>query len=409
MRKTKIIEGRAALLLWCLVTCSGCAVELDKGFLSYEKLVVVDGILTDENKTQEIKLSYSTPINEPDIKAPISGAQVWIEVDNGEIIDFEEDREGVYLSLEPYQAIAGASYKLIFVLDAGNGSRYESSYELMSKPTSIEEIGQRYANLPSSTLGGNISGLWIFIDTGELSSDPSFFRYEWNETHQIVAPYPTKYYWKRGAKSNDRVPVPDTCYRENFSNSLILSNTSGISGNRAFDVPLRFLPVDNLDLTNRYSIEVTQYSINDKSYAYYNKLREFNESSGSLFDKQQGIVLGNLSSVSDENEIVLGYFEVSSVTRFRKFYNIDEFGVEVTSQISGFSQQCKASDFISTTLDSLSFYNPDDPIEKRRNAPYRIYLWEPSPSPYGTSYLRLAACVSCTRYGKLEKPTYWID
>lgn len=205
------------------------------------------------------------------------------------------------------------------------------------------------------------------------------------------------------------MPVPDTCYRENFSNSLILSNTSGISGNRAFDVPLRFLPVDNLDLTNRYSIEVTQYSINDKSYAYYNKLREFNESSGSLFDKQQGIVLGNLTSVSDENEIVLGYFEVSSVTRFRKFYNIDEFGVEVTSQISGFSQQCKASDFISTTLDSLSFYNPDDPIEKRRNAPYRIYLWEPSPPPYGTSYLRLAACVSCTRYGKLEKPTYWID
>ncbi len=46
-------------------------------------------------------------------------------------------------------------------------------------------------------------------------------------------------------------------------------------------------------------------------------MKQINESGGDIFDKQPFPVLTNMHSVSDPKEKVLGYFQVSSVSRKR--------------------------------------------------------------------------------------------
>ena len=48
---------------------------------------------------------------------------------SGATFDFQEKRPGVYLSSDSIAGIVGNSYRLVFITEGGQGSRYESEFE----------------------------------------------------------------------------------------------------------------------------------------------------------------------------------------------------------------------------------------------------------------------------------------
>ncbi len=439
-----------SLLVFVFLGISSCVTELGLEFFSYQRDVVVDGGFTNEEKVQEVRLSYAVPVG-IDSLIPLRGAKVWVEDDLGAVIDFVESSPGVYATPGALQGIEGRSYKLVFVTE--NGKRYQSTEETLMRSPAIE-ISERFAELPSAELIQNEQGLQFFIDTPDGAGDTQFFRYEWNDASKTTVPYPARFKTKIIAPDRnhpeDRIIVVspqerdlETCYRFGFSNSLILGNTIGLSENSILDQHVRFASMERLNFMERYSIEVIQYAISQQAFNYYRLLKEFNESNGSLFDTQQGIVLGNIKSLDDEGEVVLGYFEVSGVSRQRKFYNPDEFNEEFTSAFIEFSDVCAPDEII--VIGGLGLFGiPYDGPRVARDAPISIDYFPNKEASFrsplmlellgevfvydfgitgffpfddrnlllgtGTAFLAPGICVDCTRHGEIaEKPTYWID
>jgi len=396
-----------------IVLLSRCANEFEIGDqFEYKRSLVVDGKFTNEFKEHRIILSYSEPVSE-DGFAPIVNAQVRIEDDLGQSVYLEERELGVYYT-PPMAGVVGRSYKL--VLSRGPDDQYESEFQELKASPEILSINQQFSQIPVSDTNEFLSGLLMSIETAENSNGNGYYRYEWHDTHKISVPYPSRF----TGSTSYRIVEPRTedlehCYRSASSSNIILGNTLSSSENRMVDFPLVLKDAGDIDYTIRYSIEVVQYSLGKSAYGYYNKLRQLNESNGTLFDRQQGEVAGNVKSANDENEVVLGYFEVSGVVKKRVFFNRDEFDPQLNAYLSGFTGLCPATDFYINTLDLVSFYEaigvaPElRTFEKQKRAKYRVYDYFEQPMSNGVTYLRFAQCTDCRYFGTLNRPDYWVD
>ncbi len=434
-----------SLVVLVLLVIPSCVSELDVASFSFERSVVVDAVFTDEEKVQTVRLSYTTPVG-LDSLAPMTGARVWVKDDLGTRINFVEQTTGVYSTRQVFQGVEGRAYKLVFVTE--EGKQYESTSEVLVKSPTIE-ISQRFAELPSSEFNRNEQGLQFFIDTPDGAGKAQFFRYEWNDASKRV-PYPAKF--NALVEGLDRLqPELQTiavsrqvknlkrCFQLGFSNNLILGTTTGLSVNSILDQHIRFASMERLNFMDRYTIEVIQYAVSQRAFNYYRALKEFNESNGSLFDQQPGIILGNIKSLDDE-EVVLGYFEVSGVTRQRKFYNPNEFNQEFAAVFLGLPAVCHPRNIkVVDNLELLqtSYTGPfvlDTPISidyfrdgKVSFSSDRVRLGEVALHDFvitlrfdqndpkgfrffGKALLAPVVCTDCRSHSEIgEEPTYWID
>ncbi len=400
------------LIALVLLAISSCVTEFGTEDFSFERLVVVDAAFTDEDKIQVVKLSYTSPLGFDGL-APLTGANVSVEDDLEEVINFIEQSPGTYSTIHPFQGIEGRSYQLVFVTE--EGKRYESIAEPLVKSPPLE-ISQRFTQMDSDELDGNEQGLLFSIDSGDETGKAQFFRYAWNDAKQTTVPLPARF--RDRIITVDRaliVPVQqdvEICYRFGSSTSLLLASTVGLTENLVLDMPIRFNPMDSLNFMSRYSIEVTQYAVSAEAHSYYRRLQRLSETNGSLINKQQGVVRGNVRFSDNENEIVLGYFEVSGASKLRKFFNPDEFNDEFTMAFVDFSRICNSSETsipVSELSDGSFLISPDFLDRALRVYDFDLTNSNP-PFSSGILFQAIAQCTDCRIYGELtQKPAYWID
>lgn len=382
-----------------LLLLVGCVQPFDFEARRYEQLLVVDGLLTDEMTRHSVKLGYTRPVN-GDTLIPVQGAQVSVFNDAITYL-YAEDSAGNYQSIEPYQGVVGESYQLR--IETETGVIYESRPSVLTTALPIDDITFQYAELPSEELERNEPGIQFFLDANPGSSDQEFFRFEWSETALIRVPYPSNWRFEEPCGPDfcawflreERVSI---CYETETSSGLTLGNTSFNANNRLAEVPVRFVSLETDKLRNRYSLEASMYVIDQEAYQYYSRLKEVNESGGSLFDNQQGAVIGNMLSISNPDEPVLGYFEVSGVSRRREFFHPLDYGPLYSTPPFRFA--CRGEGIvITTTPDSIGYYlsiRPGYQIIDVSNLPPEATLGPRS-------------CTDCSWYAPNVKPDFWID
>ena len=77
-------------------------------------------------------------------------------------------------------------------------------------------------------------------------------------------------------------------------------------------------------IRNRYSILVKQYVQSLAAHTYYETLKEISDNGSILSQTQPGFFRGNISSVDNPREKVIGFFEVSSYSEKRIFFNFSD-------------------------------------------------------------------------------------
>lgn len=391
---------------------AGCIEEIEKTSLSYEKLLVVDANISDEQKVHEVRLSYTSSLegNLNDGSNAVSGARVWVEDNQGNQVDFPENEPGHYASPASFAAEAGKSYALF--ITTREGRDYQSGFEELVPAPEITNIYNRFTIEPGDGDATSLPGIQFFIDSDDAAQSSQFFRYEWTDTHQIIVPYPKKYEAVRNSLGGWEILEVDRdlseCYKERSFTELILATSTNTTTGQLREVPIKFSAASVFDVTTMYSIEVTQRAISSEAYSYYRKIELFNESNGTLFDKQQGIIIGNIVSVDDPNENVLGYFEVSGATSKRIFMQLNELDEPAQAYLN---RPCLSNGPISVeggTIDE--FYAAEDADEGLRGseiAKRSLYeLFDIAPS--GEKVFGYRLCVDCTRSGSLGKPAYWL-
>ncbi len=381
-----------ALLLLAIL---GCTKPFEIESFDFERVVVVNGLVTDEFKKHDVFLSYTRPIGSQE-KDLMTSAEVWIKEVGGAKISYSEIAPGHYQSTTEFAGVSGKQYELHFI--TSDGEEYRSTSVTLIKSPPIDSIYDQYATVSLEGEAELNSGIQFFIDTHDDNEQAKYFRYEWREDFKIVSPYPSRYvYNEEDSSYSYREIQGHICYDSSVSNQLIIGTSVGSSVNRLVQFPIRFVSGQSDRLRNRYALYVKQYAISESAYGFYRKLKESNESGGSLFDKQQGTITGNVFSIDNPTSTVLGFFDAAGVSEKRTFFSNSDLDRRVG--LPPFRYDCSPFTLIETTLDSISFYAGDQG--------YQIVSANPLDRP--AAVLGTLSCTMCDWYATTVKPDFWID
>jgi hypothetical protein len=386
---------------------NGCVEEIDVETLTFERVLVVEAVITNELKYQEITLSRSFKF-EDNGAAPETNASVSIVDNLQNSYNFYEIFPGKYKSSQEFQAQPTIEYQLI--INTIDGKTYNSKTTQLTQVTPISDV---YAERTTDSF--NNDGMAIYVDAFDPTGNSKYYRYEYEETYEVVAPYwvpndlvilsytpPFRYTFE--PKTTEQL----TCYNTVFSNEIIQKETNDLAEDRVSKFRVRFIPQTDPVISHRYSILVKQYVQSIDAFTYYKTLNKLSGSGNVFSQNQPGYFAGNIVSVTDSNEKVLGFFEVSSVSSERIFFNYYDF----------YNDEPLPPYFVECTLGS-PFHGsfPGDTslppllqlIDEEKVKYYRPNPNWPNPlnEVEGRYLVVPIECGDCTKLGSNIKPDFW--
>jgi hypothetical protein len=399
------------MIFICLSVLFCCVEPYDlKQEGGFDDLLVVEAVLTDEFKFQSIKLSrtYSLDNVNPVIE---ENAIVKVIEDETTIYEFQEDKDGVYVSKKQFNAKVNKKYKLELILSSGK--KYSSKTEQLAEGTKSD------FDLIASKGQNNVGDDGVFIKyvsvNGGNNESSNYYRFDYSSTYKIVAPNWTDEELvvnstKRPTLVAKGDEIGKVCYGEDTSTKSFLRNANQFQGNDIEPFNLRFLPKEDHRIYHRYSLNVRQYLISREAFVFYKTLDELVSSDNLFSGNQPGLVIGNITSSDKNNENVLGYFDVSKVYSKRVFFNYIDFFSKLGGPLPEdiYFEPCYKS---YPTLDSRGKDQPLS-LNEMLTRELVVFLAEnlgPNPQPGGPYQVVTKNCGDCSRYGNIKKPDFWID
>lgn len=326
------------LILIGLVT--SCYKVYDPQIDTTDKVLVIDGLITNQKDAYHIALSYARPFNSSEKVMPVSDANVYVTDDFGNSYIFNKMGEGDYVS-DPSQftGIPGRTYRLHII--TRDGAEYESDPQRLFpevSPDSIyaefdnKEILQRVSGLKVNTHGANIladiqnksdslpryrltSNLvmqyyYTIYHQLDLYTFLTFNFYCWQTVNACTNINLTGGEYSLNSASVKKHPV---CFLDDNFDVYALYyglkiNMEDTTGSEIKTSSYRFYMIHHRILY------LNQYTLNNESYLYYKNLDEQMQSEGKLFDPIAAQLNGNIKCISDTEIRAIGFFEASSVS-----------------------------------------------------------------------------------------------
>lgn len=391
---------------------TGCTEQYAFKNTGFESALVVEGTITNEVKNQVIRVSQVYQLDETGPKIE-KGANVFITDDKGNEYQFEE-KDTVYTSLTPFRAEPGVKYQL--KIKTAAGKNYTSDEQVLTTETKIDNITATVETVNTQR------GVQINVNSFDPTNTSKYYRYEFTETYKIIAPMwdsrqtvlvdipaippdPANGFPGSDAKEGilviPRTRETKTCFSTKKSEDIILNTTNSLSDDRVH-FPVRFISDQNYIISHRYTIFVKQYVQNLAAYTYYKTLRDLSTSGSILSPKQPGFFYGNIKSVENPTEKVIGFFEVSSVSSERIYFNYaDLFPNEPLPPY--YESDCKQRQFLDCTGDP-----PCNGIQLH-SAIRGNSLVHYTSSFAGDYFMVKTACGDCTSFSSNIVPPFWVD
>ena len=406
----KLITKNTRYLILLLLSFFGCVEEIDLTTeTEFENALVIEATITNEFKNQRIKLSRTYPL-ESDGPAPESNASVRLIGETSDFV-FQETEPGIYESVNQFSAQQNVNYQLEIILE--DGKTYGSEVEQLTTATVMDEL---YFEVGLNE--DNEEGISILIDAFDPNGNSKFYRYTFEETYKIVAPK-----WVHQDLIVVEYILPgcpvfgfqlkqeeqQICYNTEFSKTIILENTNVFEEDRIDRFRVRFLNKNNYIISHRYSILVNQYVQSSQAHNYYKVLRDLSASESLLSESQPGFLEGNVFSMSDSNEKVVGFFEVSSVDSKRIYFNYND--VFPGESLPPYVSNCNP--FAPDECNEESAANGGSSaivhaISESQGAKFYDFN-DDSVFPQGPYDLVEAPCGNCTVLGNNVPPDFWIE
>lgn len=364
--------------------------------ITYENILVVESTITNELKQQVVKLSNTIRLTDFG-QAFEDNANVMVEVSDGNVFDFSQDSDtGYYVSNVEFRAMPNVSYTL--KINTQDGRSYSSSAVNLTPEVAMDQV------YPESVVENGREGAQVFIDTDNKAGDARYFRYEYEETYKIRLPNPSGFTFEFFNVSDftrsyeielieRRLDLE--CYNTIESEGISQTSTSNLGENRIFRYPIRFIPKSNAKIKEQYSILVKQYVQSEEAYTFYEILKDLGNVESLLSQGQPGYVTGNLYSESGSTEKVLGFFEASSVSSQRIFFNYKDFGYELPP----YFEPCDVEVIIGETQDLK---------RKLEFGGFRIFFYEEIGLRH-IYHIARTECAECDSFSTHLKPDFWED
>lgn len=356
---------------------AACVTEYEpKGLDQVRGLLVVDGIITNGETT--IRLGRSVGLTDEFTEEEfVNNARVTVEREDGAVYACVNTSDKGEYKVRMEELDRGSRYRLRISLD---GLEYESDYLSPVITPPIDSISLRKK--------GPGEEVRLCVSTHNTSDQSSYYRWMYKENWEVKAEI-----FMQAEKINNTVVIYDLqtsnnlhyCWGKDSSKVISLGSSDRLTENVIANKSLvSYLPSDRR-FSMLYHVEVEQYALHREAYDYYLNLQKNIEDSGSLFAPIPSEMKGNIRCVTNPEIPVIGFVEVATVTRLKRF--LPEIKEVYEAEVTGCA---------STIVQG---------IEYRNNPDYGYISYNPS-NPESDTYA-LKRCMDCTRFGSKQKPSWW--
>ena len=161
----------------------------------------------------------------------------------------------------------------------------------------------------------------IYVNTHDASKKVQYFRWDYQETWIFHTHYFSQYY-STGDTVLPRI-TPDKnvtfCSASDTSSTIVLGSSAKLTQSVIYQNPVISIPSTSEKFENEYSILVRQYALTKDAFTFYTNMKKNSEQLGSFFDALPSQNPGNLHSVTNQAEPVIGYMTVGNVASTRIF------------------------------------------------------------------------------------------
>jgi hypothetical protein len=341
--------------------------------------LVVEGVIAVNGETQ-YTLSRSIGLPGDSAIPLVTGARVQVEGSDSSVYPLPEQGTGIYgdtLSLNP-----ALQYRLR--ITTSGGGRYLSDFVPVKPTPPIDSVSWTY---DAGT------GVTIYANTHDPNNATHYYLWSYEETWQYFSPWESYYVYRPDsnvvvARRPDQ--LVNRCWHHDASSALLIDNTSKLSQDVVYQFPLVTIPPNTQQLASLYSIVVNQYALTVDNYNFLLQMRVNTESLGSIFDVQPTELIGNIHSLSNPADQVIGYISACYAQQHRIFISYQQL------PYWEYEFQCPGPNRVTPNdPDSIQYYflyNGDTPIDSSASG-----------YTYNASY-----CIDCTiQGGTTIKPLFW--
>ena len=403
----KYVNNSLILLLLGFIVCT-CIDPFNPNIKGKESLLVVDALLTNENRSYTVKLSRTTTTQNED-PILVSAAAVTISDQNETVSKLVETSNGIYKTDSlSFLGETGGAYTLN--IRTSDGTEFRSEQCIMYPVPPIDNIyyikDQEFLNNNTEVL----EGLRIFLNS-ENSGGGSYFRWIYDEWWKFSVPNPKTYDYI----DKDNIPLVEqlkkVCYGHNGSEDILIHSVESSQSYRIEKEPILFVPSDTSDrLLIQYCIDIKQLSVSGTEYQFWQQLKEINEGGNDIFEQQPFSIIGNIHNINNPSQIVLGYFQVSAVAESRLYITHKELD---NLNLPFYTYDCQKidlgpNDFPSQDPSSVMTF---DKIYARYTSAGYIFIEPVYDMRMNLEKLAFAKplCALCTLRGSITKPDFWTD
>ena len=352
--------------------------------VNYNYLVVNGTLINSSDSPTVIQLSRTKALSDSTfVTAPETGAQVTVEGNDNEVFQLIEVQPGTYQT-SPLHLNYTNQYRLNITVS--NGNKYQSDYIPVKQTPPIDSITWQQKD-----------DVMIYLNTHDPANNTRYYRWDYVETYQYEAPLSASL-----GTSNGRLYYVDStdqtfdCWLTVDSKNILAGSSVALAQDIINQAPITTILQNSQKISIRYSILVKQYAITQQAYQYLEVLKTNTENLGSIFDAQPTQLTGNIHSLQNPSEPVIGFLTASSVQQERLFitkYDVTNWHFVDTNA------ECAVTAIGHADLPDPAFFVYDYP--------------DPDFYPYyfcGTGCLNIAKrqCVDCRlRGGVNQKPSFW--
>ncbi|RNI31351.1 DUF4249 domain-containing protein [Rufibacter latericius] len=349
MAKHKSGLKNSLLLVLSLVLFS-CVEPVDLKLPTNVRNLVVQGLVTNEPGPYTVELSMTAPYGRPtglkDVE--LEGAQVEITSSTGEREVLSEHGLGIFKTLpNGIRGKVGEAYTLQVRLK--DGRSYTSTAQLLTPSPEVENIQLQFQKVPLQE--GETTQNYryeVSVDVTDPALEKNYYRWEWGGIFEVsTQPWDYEYWPPLG---NGPIPMPKSCCKTCWVYDTIHVTEVGedrlFDGNRYRQI-IGYLPLTAENINVRYRLDVAQYSVSAEAYDFWRVFISQTRNTGSVLDPPPANPRGNITSTSDPDEPVYGYFGASAVTRKTIFINRED--VPVVPPLLKYPDDCLTMKF-STTI-----------------------------------------------------------
>ncbi len=268
--------------------------------------LVVEGNINVGQDSTIIRLSRVTAVTDT-TKSIVAenGATVIVETDAGRNFPLLQLGGGLYYISFITQGAPTEKFRLS-INTAGN-RQYKSDFVEFKKTPPIDSISWEQFG----------DGVHVYVNTHDNANKTNYYKWNFVETWEYHASLPWCCDLVNGNIQPRSGPSYYTCWQNIVSSAITLQTTKNLSGDVVYKKQLMFIPTSDYKIGVLYSMLVTQVALTPGAFDYWTALSKNTEQLGSIFDAQPSQIPGNIHSLSDPMEPVVGFISAATSQKQR--------------------------------------------------------------------------------------------